>query len=631
MPVLNLKNVSKKYIVDPIIEDASFIVEERDKVGLIGNNGAGKTTLFKIIAQEISKDQGEIFIPKNTKIGYLKQHLNMDEEGKIYDRCREIFRPLLKIEEQMRLLEVQMSQAYGKQLDALMKNYGILQEEFMEREGYQMDSKIRGTLIGLGFSEEDFQKEISTLSGGQKSRVALAKLLLEEPDVLLLDEPTNHLDIEAIDWLEKFLKEFPGAVLIISHDRYFLNHIVNKIVLLEHKKTTLFHGNYDEYRKQRKKQLDLLKKQYEDQQREIKRQEQIIERYLNLGRERFIRQGKSRQKLLDKMKRMDPPGEQKKSVIRFVPAISSGKDVLKITDLEKSFDGHKIFSQINATVYKGDAVGLIGPNGVGKSTLFKIIMGEISKDQGEIQLGSNVHIAYFDQELENLSQDKTVLDEIWDEYPKLTHYDIRSYLAQFMFFGDDLFKTVEELSGGEKGRLSLLKIMLSKANFLLLDEPTNHLDIDSKETLEDALNLYEGTILTISHDRYFLNKVCDKIFHMSSESIDEYLGHYDYFIEKTTEEEEEPKEYITKTQRANGKKKERALREKKRRQRAEIQKMEEEIHSLEEKLSTIDEKLADSGNYSSYEEILSLSQEREEIEKQLNTAYEIWMETQEEI
>lgn len=630
MPVLSLSNITKTYIVEPILTNATFMVEDHDKIGFIGNNGAGKTTLFKIIAGELCKDEGEIYQKKDIKIGYLKQQLRLEEEGKIYQQCLSIFEPLMDMERQMRELEVAMSSHSGSELEELMERYAKLQERFTQQEGYSFHSKIRGTLIGLGFTEEDFEREISTLSGGQKSRLALAKMLLEEPDILLLDEPTNHLDIAAITWLEKFLKDFKGAVILISHDRYFLNHIVNKVVLLERGVTTTFQGNYDAYRKERKKQLELLRKQYEDQQKEIKRQEQIIERYLGLGRDRFIRQGKSRQKLLDKMKKLDPPGEYKTSTIRFTPAIESGKEVLRVEELAKSFSQERIFQHLNAMVYKGDKIGLIGPNGVGKSTFFRIIMKQLFPDEGEIKYGSNVHIAYFDQEMKNLSQDNTVIDEIWDAYPKLTHYEIRSYLAQFLFFGDDVFKTVDELSGGERGRLSLLKIMLSKANFLLLDEPTNHLDIDSKETLEDALNLYEGTVLTISHDRYFLNATSEKIFAMSAEGIEEYLGNYDYYLEKTATKEEPEEVYISKTERAQQKKEHRQQQQQRKQQRQQLLELENSIARWEEELSTIDEQLTNPALSTDYEEMLHLSRCREEVEKQLNNAYEDWIILQEE-
>lgn len=496
-------------------------------------------------------------------------------------------------------------------------------EKFNERGGYSYPSKIRGTLIGLGFTEDEFAKEIKKLSGGEKARVALAKLLLTDSSLLLLDEPTNHLDIGAISWLEKFLKDYKGSLILISHDRYFLNNVVNKIVLLDHGVSHSYRGNYDAYSAQRKKDLELLKKQYENQQKEIKRQEEIIKRYLSLGRDRFIRQGKSRQKLLDQMKKLDKPLEEKKGKIRFSTQIESGKEVLKIKDLSKSFGNRKIFENLSANVYKKDVVGLIGPNGVGKSTLFKIITEKIPQDSGEFIIGTNVKIAYFDQEMENLNYENTVIDEIWDAYPLLDHFQIRSYLAQFLFVGDDIFKIISDLSGGERARLSLLKIMLSKANFLLLDEPTNHLDIDSKEILEDAIKIYEGTILTISHDRYFLNKVCSKIFAMSGDGIDEYLGNYDYYLEKTEKEEEE-EVYISKTEIQKKKKEDQKNRREKKILNDKKKKLEEEIKKLERDLSTVDEKLVNNKTYDDFSLISSLSKEREDLEKSIENLYEEW-------
>lgn len=622
--LLSISNIKKSYITDPVLDGVSLIVEEHDKVGLIGNNGSGKTTLFNIITGEISKDDGDIFMPKDLKIGYLKQQLHIESEESIYKDCENIFVDLINMEKNLRKLEHEIADPNCKNLENLMNKYGKLQEEFQEREGYSYPSKIRGTLIGLGFKEEDFEKKVKELSGGQKSRLALAKLLLEEPDLMLLDEPTNHLDINAISWLEKYLKDFKGGLILISHDRYFLNNVVNKIALLEYHKLTIFKGNYSSYAKERKKQIELLKKQYEDQQKEIKRQEAVIERYLGLGRERFIRQGKSRQKLLDKMKKLPPPQEVKKTQIRFAPKYESGREVLKATDLEKSYDDNLIFQNINFMVYKKDKVGIIGPNGVGKSTLFKIITEKLEATSGSVEFGSNVNIAYFDQEMENLSDEKTIIDEIWDEYPTLDHFQIRRYLAQFLFVGDDIFKIIGDLSGGEKGRVSLLKIMLRGANLLLLDEPTNHLDIDSKEILEEALNIYDGTIISISHDRYFLNSTCNKIFAMSKNSIDEYLGNYDYYLEKTTITEEEDEEIISKTELDNIKKLKRQDRLKKKKEREEKEKLEKDIHNIEENIKKFDLELSSPEIYENLEKVHELSDKRDALNIELEELYEIW-------
>ncbi len=623
MPQLSLKDISKAFIDNTIIKKADFIIEETDKIGLIGVNGAGKTTLFKIILGEISYDTGEIFAKKGLKIGYLEQQLNLPDEGKIYDACLEIFSDLIDLEKNLKILTEEISK--NPDSKDLLENYSKTLEDFNQRGGYSYPSRIRGTLIGLGFSEEDFNKDISKLSGGEKARVSLAKLLLEDADLLLLDEPTNHLDIKAISWLEKYLKDYRGSLIVISHDRYFLNNVVNKIVLLENGFTTTYRGNYDVYVRQRKKDLEIIKKQYEDQQKEIKRQEEIIKRFLNLGRDRFIKQGKSRKKLLDAMVKLPPPVNKKKGKISFKTEIESGKEVLKIRDLKKTFGSRILFENLSLNIFKKDLIGLIGPNGVGKSTLFKIILNKLPADAGSVELGVNVKIAYFDQEMKNLDMNNTVIDEIWDKYPTLNHFQIRSYLAQFQFVGDDIFKSISELSGGERGRLSLLKIMLSQANFLLLDEPTNHLDIDSKEILEDALKLYEGTVLAISHDRYFLNKMAHKIFVMSQKGIDEYLGNYDYYMEKIQNTGEEEEEYLSKTEIQKKKKEDQKIRQEKKLLKGKKLKMEEEIKALEKDLSTIDAKLTNNSNYEDYKEILKLTEDRQKIEIKLNNLYEEWI------
>ena len=625
MPILSLTNIKKSYIDEETIKDANLIVEDKDKIGLIGINGSGKSTLFNIITENLSYDDGEIFRKKDLKIGYLEQQLSLHQEGSIYDNCLSIFEDLIELEKNLRQQEHIIAENPDNLDEELMK-YQRLQDEFHKRDGYSYNSKIRGTLIGLGFSEEDFTKDISTLSGGQKSRVALAMLLLEDADLLLLDEPTNHLDIDAISWLEKYLKDIDKAIIVISHDRYFLNNIVSKIVLLENGATKTYKGNYDNYMRQRKKDFEVLKRQYEDQQKEIKRQEEIIKRYMNLGRDRFIKQGKSRKKMLDKMQKIDMPSSNKKTKLSFTPKKTSGRDVLEIKDLSKSFGDHLVFHDLNAFVYKNDKIGLIGPNGVGKSTLFKIIAKEIPASSGEVKIGSNVDIAFFYQELDNLSLDKTVMDEIWDEFPKLEHFQIRKYLAEFLFVGDDIFKSVEELSGGERGRLSLLKIMLKGANFLVLDEPTNHLDIDSKEILEDALLKYEGTVLSISHDRYFLNKTVDKIFEMKEDGINTFLGNYDYYLEKTSDSVPQEENFKTRTEIEKEKREEREERKKNKVLRKKKEKIEKEISEIEEKLSTIDSKLADSNTYSDYQLANDLSIERESLANTLEELYEAWME-----
>ena len=536
MSVLSCKALEKTYIIDTILEDISFNLEYGDRVGLIGLNGSGKTTLFNILSGEIEKDKGHIFIQKDVKIGYLKQHVKIDSEKSIFEDCLEVFKDLIEMEKNLRILEEKIALNSEDEdssiLEKNMESYGNLSEKFIALNGYGYKSDIRGVLIGLGFTEEDFDKAVTLLSGGQKSRLSLAKLLLENPDVLLLDEPTNHLDIEAINWLEKFLKDYKGATLIISHDRFFLDNVVNRIFLLENKTITIYNSNYTRFMDRRKKDLEILKSQYENQQRELKRQEEIVGRFMNYGGARYIKQAQSRQKLIDKIKHLDKPVEETKTRIKFEPKVKSGRDVLLVEGLEKNFDDFKLLKDIDLQVYRGERVGLIGANGVGKTTLFKMILGEVEKDAGQIKVGHKVNFGYFDQEMEKLHSQKTIIDEVWDRNPKLDYYDIRKILSQFLFVGDDIFKEVNDLSGGEKARLSLLDLMLSNANFLLMDEPTNHLDIDSKEILEDALLDYSGSLFVISHDRYFLNRVCDKILELTADGVNEYLGNYNYYLEK---------------------------------------------------------------------------------------------------
>lgn len=631
MPVLSCNNLTKSYIVDTVIEDISFTVEDGDKIGVLGLNGSGKTTLFNILAGDIHQDKGEIFIQKDLVLGYLRQHVKIDSQNTIYEECLMVFEHLIGMEKNLRNLEKEIAElgveGDSDRLAKLMNRYSNLTEEFQEKNGYGFKSEIRGTLIGLGFTEEDFDKEVNILSGGQKSRLSLAKLLLEKPDLLLLDEPTNHLDIDAIGWLEKFLKDYKGAVLIISHDRYFLDNVVNRIFYLENKTIKVYNTNYSRFMEQRKKDLEVLKRQYEDQQKEIKRQEEIIARFMNYGDSRYINQAQSRQRLLDKMKLIDKPMNSKKSRLRFEPKIKSGRDVLSVDNIKKAFDDFVLLEDISFDIYRGERVGLIGPNGIGKTTLFKIVLGEVGYDEGDITLGRNVITGYFDQEMGNLNLDKTVIDEIWDEYPKLNYYEIRTILSQFMFVGDDIFREVSDLSGGEKGRLSLLKLMLSNANFLLMDEPTNHLDIDSKEVLEDAILNYEGTLFVISHDRYFLNRVTDKILELTPEGLKEYLGNYDYYLEKKNESlyEEDEEDTKTKTQIKLERKKEKELIQKERERKRQIKKLEEEITRTEKSIEEIDSLLYDPDIYEDHERIVELSQKRQELQDELDDLYEKWI------
>lgn len=631
MIVLSCNNISKTYVVDKILENISFTIEEKDKIGLIGLNGSGKTTLFNILVGDIPKDNGDIYVQKDLNIGYLRQHMDIKSDKTIFEECIQVFKPLIEMEKDLRNLENQISiestKGGSEKLEQLMAWYSNLLEEFSDKNGYGFKSEIKGVLKGLGFKEEEFDKKINVLSGGQKSRLSLAKLLLEKPDLLLLDEPTNHLDIEAINWLESYLLEYKGAALIISHDRYFLDNVVTKIFHLENLNLKTYNTHYSKFMEVRKKELELLKKEYENQQKEIKRQEEIIRRFSNYGDRRYIKQAQSRQKLLDKMKTIDKPMDSKKVKISFEPKIKSGKEVLRVENIEKSFGDFRLLEDINFTIYRGEKVGLIGPNGIGKTTLFKMILGHIPYDEGNINLGHHVHTGYFDQEQTKLNLTKTIIDEIWDENPKFDHYQIRSILSRFLFIGDDIFKEIEELSGGERGRLALLKMMLSNANFLLMDEPTNHLDIYSKEVLEDAINDYEGTLLVISHDRYFLNKVTDKILELTEEGIDEYLGNYDYYLEKKNELliEEDDENFKTKTQIKLERKKEKEKLAIEKKRKNEILALEKIIAEKEMKIEELDRLLCEPELYEKPNEIVLLTKERETIQMDLDSLYEKWI------
>lgn len=631
MIVLSCSNLRKTYIVDTILDGISFTVEDGDKIGVIGLNGSGKTTLFNILSGEVEQDSGDIYIQKNIRIGYLKQHTRIESQKTVFDECLEVFIPLINMEKELRSLEDEISlesqKGETKRLKHLMEDYAHLSEKFMSLNGYGYKSEIKGVLKGLGFSEDDFDKEVNILSGGQKSRLSLAKLLLGRPDILLLDEPTNHLDIEAISWLEKFLKEYKGAALIISHDRYFLDNVVNRIFHIENRKMKIYDTNYTNFMARRKKELEIYKKHFEDQQREIKRQEEIIARFKSYGGEKYHRLAQSRQKLLDKIKLMPKSTEAMKAKIKFEPKIKSGRDVLRVENLQKSFGSQQLLRDINFNIYRGEKVGLIGPNGVGKTTLFKIILNQIPKDDGNIIVGHHVVPGYFDQEMSKLNLDKTVIDEIWDENPSFDHYKIRTILSQFMFIGDDIFKEISSLSGGEKARLSLLKLMLSNANFLLMDEPTNHLDIDSKEVLEEALLDYEGTVLVISHDRYFLNRVVDKILELTEEGIKEYLGNYDYYLEKKNEvlDEEDEDFGKTKTQIKLERKKERELLEIERNRKREIGELEKRISEEELKLEELDRLLCDPAIYENSEKVVEITKNREKVQKLLDDLYDRWI------
>ena len=639
MVILSCKNISKSYGIETILSDVTFSINEGDKVGIIGANGEGKSTLFKIICRQISADDGEIFLDKNKSLGYLSQHLDLESDKTIYDEMLSVFSYLTNLEQKLVDLEQKMNEPYDESNAAyhnkLIKDYTTSQELYTNRGGYTYKAEISKVLKGLGFLENDFDKYIKTLSGGQKTRVALCKLLLGAPDIILLDEPTNHLDLEAIEWLENYLKSYKGTVVIISHDRYFLDAVTTRTFQVINGHVNCYNAPYTKSIELRKKDYETQLKAYNLQQAEIKRQEAIIEKFRSFNREKSIKRAESREKVLEKMERLDKPDKEKDpSKISFEAEIKSGYDVLHIENLSKSFEDKHLFSNINLDLKRGEKIALIGENGRGKTTLFKIIMDKIKPDSGTKVLGANVNIGYYDQEQSNLSSNKTILDEIWDDFPYLTTSKIRTYLGSFLFTGDDVFKTIDKLSGGEKCRINLLKLMLSKSNLLLLDEPTNHLDIPSREALEEAILSYDGTLIVISHDRYLLNKVIHKIVELNENEATEYLGNYSYYIDKKMNPERFDKLDII----ASGKTKTKINEEKKKLRNAsraekaklqQIKKLEETISKSEEKLEELNEQLCDEKIYSNPSESERVNKEIRALEEEIEKLYEEYEETSE--
>ena len=534
--ILACQNIEKSFDGVTLLADASFHIEEREKAALVGINGAGKSTLFKIIVGELPPDSGQVILAKGKTMGYLAQHQELTSDLSIYDALLQVKQHILDMEVRMRQLEKEMKYTQGEELNKIMEAYSRLTHEFELENGYAYKSELTGVLKGLGFAEEDFGKMISTLSGGQKTRVALGRLLLSKPDIILLDEPTNHLDMDSIAWLETYLLNYPGAVFIVSHDRYFLDKVATKIVEIDNTKVTSFTGNYSAYSEKKAMLRRAAYQAYLNQQQEIKHQEAVIAKLKSFNREKSIRRAESREKMLDKIEVLEKPVEVDDSMrITLKPRVISGNDVLTVEHLTKSFPSLPLFEDLNFQIKRGERVAIIGSNGTGKTTILKILNQVIPADNGSFSLGSKVHIGYYDQEHHVLHMEKTIFEEISDDYPKLTNTEIRNLLAAFLFTGDDVFKPISALSGGERGRVSLAKLMLSQANFLILDEPTNHLDITSKEILEEALNNYEGTVLYVSHDRYFINKTATRILDLTNHKLVNYIGNYDYYLEKKEE------------------------------------------------------------------------------------------------
>ncbi len=632
MIVLSCNNISKSFGVDSILNDISFTVNEGDKVGVVGINGTGKTTLFKILSGEYSYDNGDIYTSKTTEMGYLEQNMNFESKNNILNEVLTVFNDLINMEKNLRDMEakisIQSEQISSEDLEKLMNEYSHKLELFSDKNGYGYKSEVKGVLKGLGFSNEDMDKNVNILSGGEKTRVLLAKILLKKPTLLLLDEPTNHLDTDAVEWLEFFLKQYKGSVLIISHDRYFLDQTVNRVFELHHKTLSAYNGNYSEFVKKSKIEKEIEQRKYEDQQREIKRQEDVIDKLKSFGREKQVKRARSREKALDKIDVIKKPeSDAKKARIRFEPCVTSGNDVLSVENLSVGYDDNTLFKNVDFNIYKGEKVALIGPNGIGKSSLFKVLMNNLKLIDGNFKLGENVNIGYFHQEQKTLNLDNTIIDEIWNENKLLQQSTIRTMLAAFLFEDEEVFKKISTLSGGERARVALLKLMLSKSNFLLLDEPTNHLDINSKEVLEEALSNYEGTLFVISHDRYFLNTVADKIILLSPDGIKEYLGNYDYYVEKKKQLEEsitEITEEKTKTQIKEDKKKEREKKESEKKLRVQRQNIEKEIMETESEIENLNELMCQEDVYSNPEKSKEVTSKKSELETKLENLYELW-------
>lgn len=639
--ILSCQNISKAFVENQVLKNVSFHIEDHEKAAIVGINGAGKTTLLRIIVGEMTPDDGQVVLARDKTLGYLAQNSTVDTSHTIYEELLSVKADLLRLEEKIRECENNMKHAEGDALEDLMKQYTSLTHAFETGGGYLYRSELVGVLKGLGFTEDEFSKPVATLSGGQKTRVALGRLLLQNPDLIILDEPTNHLDMNSIAWLETYLLNYKGAVLIVSHDRYFLDRIAGKVIEIDQSKATTFMGNYSDYAVKKEQLRVAAWNAYMNQQREIKHQEEVIEKLKSFNWEKSIKRAESREKMLDKIEVIEKPSEVRTDMkLTLTPRILSGNDVLTVEHLSKSFDSHKLFTDVNFEIKRGEHVAIIGDNGSGKTTLLKILNGLVPADQGTFRLGSNVEIGYYDQEHHVLHSDKTLFEEISDDYPYLNNTQIRNVLAAFLFTGEDVFKRISDLSGGERGRVSLAKLVLSNANFLILDEPTNHLDIMSKEILEDALNGYEGTILYVSHDRYFINRTAHRILDLTEGQFVNYVGNYDYYLEKhdtvmaaieasAPQNTDADNTVAAKAAESEVKLDWKAQKEEQARLRKkenDLKKCEEKIAELEARISEIDTEMSDPAIGTQVAKLQELSKEQTSCQEQLEKLYEQWEE-----
>ena len=647
--ILSCQNISKAFLENKILQKVSFHIEDNEKAAIVGINGAGKTTLLRILIGEMEADEGVVALSKDKTFGYLAQNSSVDSERTIYDELLSVKQELIDLEEKMRICERDMKSADGDQLETLMKQYTLYTHQFEAGNGYAYKSELTGVLKGLGFTEAEFSKPIATLSGGQKTRVALGRLLLLKPDLIILDEPTNHLDMNSIAWLETYLLNYKGAVLIVSHDRYFLDRIAGKIIEIDQTKATVFTGNYTDYVAKKELLKVAAMHAYENQQREIKHQEEVIAKLKSFNREKSIKRAESREKMLDKIEVLEKPTEARADMrLKLTPRFTSGNDVLTVSGLSKSFDDKRLFQNIDFEIKRGEHVAIIGDNGTGKTTLLKILNEVVTPDTGSFTLGTNVEIGYYDQEHHVLHADKTLFEEISDAYPHLTNTEIRNVLAAFLFVGDDVFKLIRDISGGERGRVSLAKLMLSNSNFLILDEPTNHLDIISKEILENALNNYEGTVLYVSHDRYFINKTATRILDLTSNRLFNYIGNYDYYLEKrdavmaaanvtaspSTASVTQTAAATPSAANSQNKMDWKAQKEEQARLRKlenDLKKCEERIEKLETRNAVIDEEMAKPEIATNSVKLQELAKEQTANSDELEKLFELWEELAEEL